>query len=265
MFKADNGSAVTEKLVSDLKIEMCASSIIGTRKYQQDSYAIIDTDKGKLAVVCDGMGGLAGGERASALGISVLTEDFIRTPVTDARVFFREEAIKLDKLVYDLCDENENKLGAGTTIVSVFIKNDMTDWLSVGDSKIYIIRNNALYCVVREHNYRLILDDRLQKGELSQEEYIRESVQAEALISYLGMGELSLMDINNEHFRLYPGDVIILCSDGVYKTLNNDMILASVVDNYYDLQKAADTITECAMEYSAGSQDNTTVVLIRCS
>ena len=67
MYMSDEHNIATEKYQPDLKSYMYASSIVGTRKYQQDSYGCIETPVGCLAVVCDGMGGLEGGERASGL------------------------------------------------------------------------------------------------------------------------------------------------------------------------------------------------------
>lgn len=264
MPKTNESNVLTEKYIPQMKVEVSASSIIGTRKYQQDSYGYADTDKGCLAIVCDGMGGLAGGERASALGVRTMLEDFIRTPFSDAPAFLKQEAEKIDEMVFLLRDENGRQLGAGTTMVAVYIKDDKLNFISVGDSKIYILRSHIMSCLVREHNYRLILDEQLRRGGISREDYARESVQAEALISYLGIGDLSLIDSNQEPLTLYPGDVILLCSDGVYKTLSEDMIHAVLEDNYFDSDRAAEELTSSAMRYAGRSQDNTTAVLVRC-
>ena len=81
-------------------------------------------------------------------------------------------------------------------MVAAIVEKDELYWLSVGDSKIYIIRGEEIISVCREHNYRLTLDQRLEQGQLTQEEYAAEEYRAEALISYLGMGNVSLMDVN---------------------------------------------------------------------
>ena len=82
------------------RIEISASSVIGTRRKQQDSYVYIRTDKGSLACVCDGMGGLSGGERSSALCTRMLAEDFLReVPLCAPAEFFGSEASRLDDAV----------------------------------------------------------------------------------------------------------------------------------------------------------------------
>ncbi len=244
-------------------VSMFASSIMGTRKYQQDSYACIETPVGSLAVICDGMGGLEGGEKASGLAVKTLLEDYITDSITDIRKFLHNEVMNADSLVYRITDENGRPLGAGTTIVAVHIKDGTMNWISVGDSKIYVIRNNELHCIVREHNYRLMLNSMYAKGEITLEQYRSEEKKAEALISYLGMGNVSLTDENEAPLQLLPGDIVLLCSDGLYKSVSDERILAVISDNYFDMQRAADELTAAALRYSGKGQDNTTVVIVK--
>ena len=245
------------------RAETFASSIMGTRKYQQDSYACLETPEGSLAVVCDGMGGLEGGERASALVIRTLLEDYITGSITDIRKFFRNEIKLTDGLVCKISDDNGRPIGAGTTIVAVHIKDGEMNWISVGDSKIYVIRNNELHCIVREHNYRLMLNSMYSKGEITLEQYRSEEPKAEALISFLGIGNVSLIDENEAPLKLLQGDIVLLCSDGLYKSLSDERILAVLSDNYFDMQRAADELTAAALSYSGRGQDNTTVVIVK--
>ena len=253
-------SIPTRKFEPEMKYY--ASSIVGTRKYQQDSYACIETPEGILAVICDGMGGLEGGERASGLAVRTLVEDYISGSIANIRKFLRNEAIRIDSMVTKLCDDNGRPLGAGTTMVAVYIDNGCMDWISVGDSKIYVIRNNTIQCIVREHNYRMMLNDMYMKGEITLEQYRSKEHKAEALISFLGIGSVSLIDESENSLQLMQGDIILLCSDGLYKSLSEQMILAVISDNYFDMQRAADELTDAALRYSSKSQDNTTVVLL---
>ena len=153
--------------VSGSRIEISASSVIGTRRKQQDSYVYFRTDKGSLACVCDGMGGLSGGERSSALCTRMLAEDFLReAPLCAPSDFFGWESDKLDEAVSSLRTEAGEPLGSGTTIVAVYLeeKDDRYNmsWLSVGDSRIYVLRNGHIDCIVREHNYRAVLNTTLK-------------------------------------------------------------------------------------------------------
>lgn len=250
----------------ELKINMGISSIIGTRQYQQDTVFGHSDTNSTLAIVCDGMGGLTGGEKASQTATQLLAEDyFSRDKTVSIPEFFRQEAVKMDAAVYSLMDEDGNRLDAGTTCVATIIEGNKLYWLSVGDSKIYIIRNNEIMAVNREHNYRLRLDDRLKRGLISEEEYKAEEAQAEALISYIGIGNVTLMDINQSPFELMEDDVVLLCSDGLYKRLNDMEILELIKYEMPDVNRAAKRLTDVVIKKTTKAQDNTSLVLLQYS
>ncbi len=256
--------ATTERLEVKLTPRIYSSSIIGTREYQQDRFGFQEKDDVLLAVVCDGMGGLKGGEQASEISVQTLLNDFIETEVAPHSYndFLFREAKRLDRIVYSLKDASGKRLEAGTTIVSIVIADHFINWLSVGDSKIYFIRDNQIYDMVPQHNYKMTLDNLLNAGKITRQKYQSEIGRGEALISFLGIGNVSVIEVNRHPFRLNEGDMIVLCSDGLYKRLSDEQILAVIQDNYFDCQRAADTLTRTAMEYSNGkSQDNTTVII----
>lgn len=245
-------------------ISLGMSSIIGTRSSQEDTVFCYGREKEALGLVCDGMGGLEGGELASkAAAESFANAWFSCGGITDVPRFLEEEAIRADEKVF--CQENEEgeRIRAGTTIVAAIIREDELFWLSVGDSRIYIIRGEEILSVCREHNCRLTLDWKLEQGELTPEEYAAEEYRAEALISYLGMGNVSLMDVNRQPFLLEDGDIVLLTSDGLYRSLSQEEILALVKEAKEDMQKAADMLTAAALGDKKSGQDNTSVVLMR--
>lgn len=245
-------------------INMGISSIIGTRDNQQDSVFGQVGENTSIAIVCDGMGGLNGGERASQTALKILAEDFFSADnIENIPEFFEKEAYKMDEEVYELKDEEGELLNAGTTVVAVVIKNNQVYWLSVGDSKIYIIRENEIIPVNREHNYRLLLDERLKNGEIDEEIYKIEEKQAEALISYIGIGNLKLMDINKKPFELIENDIILLCSDGLYKRLSDNEIIELIKYEEPDMKRAAKRLTDIVMKRTVKSQDNTSIVLMQ--
>ena len=146
--------------------------------------------------------------------------------------------------------------------MAAIIEQNALYWLSVGDSRIYILRGKEIMAVNRDHNYRMRLDQALKSGEITKEVYEQEESKAEALISFLGIGNVSLMDINLDPFLLQPKDVVLLCSDGLYRTLPEEKIHEICVSHFPDAQTAADDLTETAVLSSLTSQDNTSVVVI---
>ncbi|MGN0436257.1 MAG: PP2C family protein-serine/threonine phosphatase [Wujia sp.] len=249
-----------------LKIHMGISSIIGTQKNQQDTvFGHIEGDKA-IAIVCDGMGGMNGGEIASQTAAKILAEDFFNLSLGEPiPQFFRREAYKMDEAVFSLTDSNNQPLNGGTTVVSVIVYENKLFWLSVGDSKIYIIRNGEIIAVNREHNYKLLLDSKLKKGLITEEEYKAEENQAEALVSYIGIGNLNLMDINESPFELLEDDIVILCSDGLYKRLSDEEIMNIVMLEEPDMERAARRLTDVVMKRTKKAQDNTSLVLLQYS
>lgn len=249
----------------EMIVESAISSVIGARESQQDScYVDVEEDGNAIGIICDGMGGLAGGEIASQNAVRMFIEDYeqVRHEYTNFYSFFLEEMIEIDSMVAELTDEAGNLLSAGTTLVAVSVKNGNVQWVSVGDSKIYILRDNQLYSMAREHNYLALLNQRLQEGSISEEEYASEVGRGAALISYLGMGNISLIDAYPNPLELMDGDIILLCSDGLYKALTEQQI-TEIIHNYSgNLDAAVAALQEQAAMAAGRTQDNTSIVML---
>lgn len=240
-------------------------SIMGTRDHQQDFAGIVQKKKGLAGIICDGMGGLKGGELASSISVNSFVSDYMnRIEGETTENFLMHEAYKMDELIFQLADSQGNILKAGSTVVSVIIEDLKLYWLSVGDSRIYILRNNSILQITRDHNYRMQLNELLQKGEISEERFETESAgrQADALVSHLGMGGLKYIDRNIKPFPVEPDDVILLCSDGLYKSLEDHQIMALLTDNKISSQVSARRLVDMALAQSVRGQDNTTVIVI---
>lgn len=259
-------NVVTRRLAGSMAtVEIGTASIVGSRKSQQDAVFGYEYGGRAIGIVCDGMGGLSGGEIASRVALESIADAWFAQPeVEDIPQFLRSEAIRADEKVYWQESADGRRLQAGTTVVAVMIQNNELYWLSVGDSKLYFIQGQEILSLNAEHNYRMELNARLRDGTMTAQEYEAEEYQAEALTSYLGIGNLSLMDVSPKAYRLKDQDIILLTSDGLYRSLNEDEILAIVRGNDQDMQKAAEALT--ASVQGRKKQDNTSVVLLRiCS
>lgn len=249
--------------VKKYKIQTSLDSILGTRKNQQDS-AFVQSESGlTVGIVCDGMGGLNAGEVASQMAVTQFIEAFYREEVKDIPLFMEQEIVKIDQNVFDAEDENHEKLGAGTTLVAVIIRKDQMYCASVGDSRIYLIRNSKIHALNRLHNYREQLDRMLRQDMITEAEYRKEEPKAEALTSFVGMGNLLILDVTKQPMQLKDGDVILLCSDGLYKTLSEEQMRAVVENHNIPWNLKARALTRKAEEETISKQDNTTVVLIK--
>lgn len=238
-------------------------SVLGTRDNQEDAVIFDCEDDRCMAVLCDGMGGLNKGEVASNTTVSTLLEDYKGTrSIENYPEFFYNEAVKIDNIVHSLTDEQGERLECGSTMVAVAIDGDRLYWLSVGDSRIYIIRNEQIMVVNEEHNYETKLNKLLMAGQIDMEIYSTEMKRGAALTSFIGIGNISLMDINNDPYILEDGDIILLASDGLYRKVSEDIILDVLDNSGADLKLAATRLTSKATELTVKSQDNTTMALI---
>jgi len=252
-------------------IKIGSSSILGTRDYQQDSLFSNVEKNIAVGVVCDGMGGLKGGELASQKATLTFAEDFYSRlaegKIMESNIisFLKAEAEKMDAAVANLKDSSGDYLDAGTTAVAAVIFDNRMYWMSVGDSRIYLIRNGRIVRITRDHNVKLLIDEQIKRGEITKEEYAERAKQAEALISYLGIGNVELIDTNENGLPviLEENDIIVLCSDGLYKRLSDEAIADIVWCEEPDMVRAANRLTEVVQQYTRKSQDNTSIVLMQ--
>ncbi len=252
-----------DEIKNSYQVSLGVSSLIGTRQEQQDSVYGEILEDSVVAIICDGMGGLQHGALASQVAIQTFAEDYEnKDPAISIPMFLQQEAIEMDMVVHELVDENNHPIRAGSTAAAVVIQGNNLYFLGVGDSHIYIIRGDEMMVVNRDHNYRLRLDEALESGRITEELYQKEIIQGEALISYLGKGNLPLMDVNVKPFLLQQNDVVMLCSDGLYKTLSDSEIKDICKQHFPDSQKMAEMLTETAIIKSLENQDNTSVVVI---
>lgn len=247
-----------------MNISIDGRSLLGTREDQQDYYIYKMTDELVLAAVCDGMGGLKGGALASQTAANLFKEDVQDAfPVDDIPDYLVREAHRLDEAVFSLTDDGGKWLGAGCTIVAVLIKDDKLFWLTVGDSRIFICRGEEVMPLNREHNYRLQLDALLKEDRITPEDYERENKYGGRLISYLGEGNITIMDVNTRPIELQKGDRLLLCTDGVTKSLSNTEI-CELLMKYPHAKMIAERTEANILSKELRNQDNATFVAITC-
>ena len=252
----------------DKSVYIGTSSVIGRRHDQQDAvradtfYSYVEEGRA-IAVLCDGMGGMVGGGKASALCTSLVYDTFHNhTAFPSIPMFYKSVIFQSDEAVRLMKDEDGTPIsGAGTTLSSVVIDNDQLFWAAVGDSRIYIVRGDDILRITKDHNFLMLLNERVRLGELTQEE-ADNNPKKEALVSYIGMGGVRYVDMSSKGFHLMDGDHIVLCSDGLYRSLSEEEIKQVVCDFGTETQQAAEALTSLALSKNYKNQDNTTVVVI---
>lgn len=240
----------------------------GSRKEQQDDFGFSDTEDlaftshgGVLAVVTDGMGGLAQGREASLLAKRTMLQEY-EEKSNDETIpqVLRTALAAANASVIEMAQGANLEGQIGTTLAAAVIKDDELYWISVGDSHIYLCRQGGMFQLNTDHDYARHLALEVEKGTISPEEAANHP-QRQALTSYVGHPNLSEVDQNEAAITLKPGDRILLCSDGLYKTLSEEEIIR-LVDQ--QPQHAAEELIGSALAKGKTNQDNVTVAILAC-
>lgn len=245
-------------------VQISAASLIGTRRCQQDNLWCEGREDELLAVICDGMGGMEGGGLASACAIAEIVDCFRQedAPIRNVPSFFFQSMQMMNRAVCRIKDEKGKTLECGTTCVAAYVYKNRLFWFSIGDSKLYLVRDGQIYCPFKPHNYGTQLEAYRREGTISEEEYQKEKEKEEALTSFLGIGRIRLFEISQEPFGLKKGDRIVLCSDGLYRALTEEQILNILDVCCDDFSKAADIFIEALRSFAPKPMDNVSIICI---
>ena len=243
------------------QVEIASYTSIGTRKSQQDSMCFDFGDSCTVCAVCDGMGGLSGGERASALAAQGMTRYLLEhAQAEDIPTEMGRAALRLNEEVKNLREPSNQKIEAGTTLTTVFLRNGELFWCGIGDSHIYLYRDGKLEQLNIDHNFGVQLDQMALEGSITQDEALHHPQRA-ALTSYLGIQELTLISGNRTPLPLRKGDVLIQCTDGLYRCLSDD-VMCKILSETEKLKQASEQMVRMALAVPGG-HDNTSVLLTR--
>ncbi len=229
------------------------------RKMNQDAYEIRQLDRNTLlCVVCDGMGGAKSGNIASSLAVDVFSQEIERTWTPnmewDKADQLLKNAVKLANFtVYDQAMQFEEFDGMGTTLVAAFIRGRKVSFVNVGDSRAYIINQNGIRQITKDHSVVQMMVDR---GELTAE--MAKSYPGKNLITRAVGTEIT---VSSDIFRqeLNKGDFLLLCSDGLSNLMDDQEILFEVVHGV-NKERCCKRLLDIAI--SRGSPDNVTCVLV---
>ena len=238
---------------------------IGSRKEQQDSFCLSNIhdatavrNKGLMAVVADGMGGLEGGAQISRLVTDTFLRNYNQQQSFEPTTFLYETANSAELAVENYMAQTG--VNGGSTLVAVLIKNSRMDYISVGDSHIYLMRDNTLTLINREHNLGALLKEQAERGEVDPNEpYV--NPKRNALTAYIGIGNFRTVDKNEQPIFLQKGDKILLCSDGVYNALGDDALIRLLSS---DAVTASEQIHREILFQEIPSQDNFTAIILEC-
>jgi PPM family protein phosphatase len=253
-----------------MKIRYAGSTHVGMkRSHNEDNFFLLAEEN--LYIVADGMGGHASGEVASQIAVETLANFFIDTsrdreitwPYKEDRGVSYDEnrlitGVKLaNRRVYETAQSDARYRGMGTTIVSLVCGSSGAFLGHVGDSRGYVIREGRIQQVTEDHS---LLNDYLKVHKLTPEE-IEHFPHKNVIVRALGMKETVAVDVHRVDPR--PGEIYLLCSDGLSGMVTDEQILDAVLEGGSDLEKTCQALI--ARANASGGADNITCVLVEFS
>jgi len=234
----------------------------GDRESQQDCFAVSPSEltgsHGLLAVVADGMGGLADGDKVSQTAVAAMLDGFLSAGGAPEDMLLELTECANRQINRLLGPAGIGK--SGSTLVAGLVRGGRFHYLSVGDSRICLYRGGQLIQLNREHIYRNELSVQALNG-IGSLRGAASHPKAGGLTSYLGMGNLKYVDIPAQPIEICSGDKFILMSDGVYNALSEAEISAALNET---AQQAADRLGAMIAEKAYRNQDNYTAVILSC-
>ena len=238
------------------------------RKRTNNQDAFVANEEMHLFAVADGMGGHVGGEVASHIAAQTLLE-FIHASSWDKGITWpfgfsptrSGEANRLHNAVLLANQEILSRAavepqlqGLGSTIVACMIRQDTAAYANVGDSRLYVWREGRLSQITEDDSWAASMS---RAGALP--EQIEKSGMKHVLTRALGSS--SDMSVEVGEFDLEPGDLLLMCSDGLYGPLGDEGIAAVLKETEAAVDGIAQALIDAAN--AAGGPDNITVVLVR--
>ncbi|KUG03779.1 protein serine/threonine phosphatase prpc, regulation of stationary phase [hydrocarbon metagenome] len=226
---------------------------IGLVRKSNEDRLLIDEKIG-LFIVCDGMGGHKGGDVASTLAIQVFKDSLAAFDRQEPVKWLTRCVIRANEVINSSSKENPELFEMGTTITAAILTELELLIAHVGDSRLYLINKTGIRKLTRDHT---LAEQMLEDGLLKPEE-MSNNAYNHVLTRALGIEE----EIVTDHLAetVIPGDIILLCTDGLSDMLDEEEILSTINAFGPDIEGAAHKLVASALDN--GGYDNITLILI---
>jgi serine/threonine protein phosphatase PrpC len=233
----------------------CISDIGKKRTINEDYYGYCQIKQGDIFIVCDGMGGHNAGEIASKLATETIIEFVKSSTETDIRKSLVNAIQHTNNEVFLASQKEENK-GMGTTLVCVFIQDNLCYYAHVGDSRIYSLVNNKLSPLTEDHSY---VNQLLNAGIINEQE-AKNHPKKNIITNAIGIREKIEISICEQPLALKDNQYLLLCTDGLSNLVHEETIAQIILSNKTLKEKANELVNEANQ---AGGNDNITALMIK--
>ncbi len=242
-----------------MKYQVTQYSLRGARQHNEDRVGIAERDNAVMLAVADGLGGHRGGEVAAEILVQVLLHSFqtVRQPVVQRpSVFLALSILQAHHAIVTRGQTSPTAIEPRTTCVACIVQNGYAYWAHVGDSRLYLFRQNRFLLRTQDHT----TIEELHQGGLLTEAEMLEHPQKSHLLNCLG-GPLKPTVSVGEETLLQPGDTLLLCSDGLWEAFTPEEIAHYLKASALDA--AVEEMLFAAVKKMQHGSDNVSAVCLR--
>jgi protein phosphatase len=219
-----------------------------------------------FAIIADGIGGHKAGEVASEIAVEMISKAAAQSDASQPTAIMQAAIIQASQAILAESKQEDEKKGMGTTCVCAWVIGNQLYTASVGNSRLYLVRGSKMFQLTVDHTW---VQEAVEAGALTDKQ-ARLHPHANIIRRYLGSPQPVEVDLRlrsdrsavpsekNQGMRLYPGDRLILCSDGLSDMVEDDVILQILRSD--ELDDVVPALIEEANQN--GGKDNITVVAL---
>ncbi|MCR4346315.1 MAG: protein phosphatase 2C domain-containing protein [Sulfuricaulis sp.] len=242
-----------------MKYQITQYTLRGARPTNEDRVGYAERDNAVLLVVADGLGGHRGGEIAAEVLVETLLHSFqsLRQPVINRpSAFLALGILQAHHAIIARAKASQTPIEPRTTCVACLVQNGYAYWAHVGDSRLYVIRQDRVLLRTQDHT---AIDEMHQDGLLTEQEML-DHPQKSHLLNCLGGGVTPTISVSEETL-LQPGDMLLACTDGLWEAFTPEEIT-----NYLKapaLDEAMEEMLFAAVRKMKHGCDNVSAVCLR--
>lgn len=245
--------------VAGVNVRVAMKTDVGRVRTENQDFAVVTapneyrSERGQLVLVADGMGGHRGGATASRMAAAIIKSEYMDSTDGDVEAALRRALQKANAQIFQDSQTNPELRGMGTTCSVVVIRGDAAHIAHVGDSRVYLVRDNNIQQLTEDHS---LVATMVKEGLLTTSEA---EVHPRRNVLQRSVGVLPELEADFlPPMKVKPGDIFVICSDGLHGVVKPEEILDVVKQ---PVEQSVEELVNRAL--SRGAPDNVTVAVMR--
>jgi len=247
--------------MNDAAYETAQTTLIGDRELNQDRCALVRQGQTLLLVLADGMGGHPKGEVAAQIAVDCFVQGFGESAraIRDPPLFLRERVFNAHRNINVYGRHQEPPIEPRTTLVAALAEPTRVTWIHLGDSRLYLLRDDQTLAETKDHSYVRML---VEQGTIREQDIDSHPLRNYVTRSLGGAGEAPEPSLGSWQ-GLQQGDLLLLCSDGLWASLGTARLRQAVAKRSTPLQQLLTKLAESARREAYPQSDNVSAVAAR--